>query len=283
MKAGLPSRTAIWVAFYRAAAQGNTPIRGFADPFAEQLLPPDYLRRVTRLRRRPDGFWMKFLQRSTRHVTLRSVAIDEEVRQALAVPDPPRQLVILGAGLDSRAWRMPELFAATVFEVDHPATQGYKRERIAGAKRKAREVRFVTVDFEKDSLEARLAEAGFDPKARSLWIWEGVVMYLEKPVVEANLTRIASLCAPGSRLLVYYQSKVRGTLVSLVVRRAGEPFRSAFTAPEMAAMLQRTGFTVRKDEDAGDWARRFLPAPQADGVKRVSRLATAEVGSVNNL
>ena len=88
------------------------------------------------------------------------------------------QVVILGAGLDGRAWRMPELRDVTVFEVDHPDSQREKAARAAALLRVAREVRFVPVDFTRDRLDEPLAAAGHDPARPTTWIWEGVVMYL---------------------------------------------------------------------------------------------------------
>lgn len=94
----------------------------------------------------------------------RTVAIDDAIR-ASAAP----QVVILGAGLDGRAWRMSELSDATVFEVDHPDSQREKRARAAQLAPIAREIRFVPVDFARDDLEAALAAGGHDPMQRLSW------------------------------------------------------------------------------------------------------------------
>ena len=129
----------------------------------------------------------------------RTVAIDEAVRAA-ASP----QVVILGAGLDGRAWRMPELRDVTVFEVDHPDSQREKRARAAALQRIAREVRFVPVDFTRDRLDDALAAAGHDPTRPTTWVWEGVVMYLERADIEATLAVIQRRSAPASRLVMMY-------------------------------------------------------------------------------
>src|SRR5207253_10743350 len=114
------------------------------------------------------------------------------------------QLVILGAGLDGRAWRLSSLSNARVFEVDHPDTQAYKRERLGALKPAAKQVDFVPVDFEADSLEASLLRAGHDAAAPTAWVWEGVVMYLTPEAVRSTLKAIAARSAPGSTLIVNY-------------------------------------------------------------------------------
>jgi methyltransferase (TIGR00027 family) len=98
-----------------------------------------------------------------------------------------RQLVILGAGLDARAYRLPELAGVSVFEVDHPATQVAKRQRLAEAGNGDARVVFVGVDFERDALEERLASAGHAPTVATAWIWEGVTPCLDRGAIEATL------------------------------------------------------------------------------------------------
>ena len=128
----------------------------------------------------------------------RTVAIDDAVR---AHPDP--QLVILGAGLDGRAWRMPELAGAAVFEVDQPASQQDKRDRAAGLP--GIPPAYVPVDFGRDRLGEALAAAGHRADRATTWIWEGVVPYLTRAEVAATVAAIAACSAPGSRLIVNFQ------------------------------------------------------------------------------
>src|SRR5262249_42880093 len=116
----------------RAAAHGATPVARFADPTALVLLPDDARERVRRFHSNvePSGVRERlervFLERRATMMVVRTVAIDDAVR-AVSAP----QFVILGAGLDGRAWRMPELRDAVVFEVDHPDSQRDKRMRAA--------------------------------------------------------------------------------------------------------------------------------------------------------
>lgn len=112
--------------------------------------------------------------------------------------------MILGAGLDGRAWRMAELEGGIVFEVDHPASQRDKRARCERVKPTAREVCFVPVDFARDDLAGALASAGHDPMRATTWIWEGVVMYLDRRDTEATLRVVQARSSLGSRLIIAY-------------------------------------------------------------------------------
>jgi len=249
MKAGRASVTAELVCMGRAVADAAPPFPGFADPTALRLLSERARERVARatgpkeplgLRERIDR---GYLTRQSQLVALRTRAIDETVRAAAA-----RQVVILGAGLDGRAWRMPELSAAVVFEVDHPDSQREKRARTRELRLAAREVRFLAVDFERDSLDAVLAQAGHEPLVPTTWIWEGVVMYLERAAIESTLRVVERRSALGSHLSLTYAAPTwLLKVVGAVVRYLGEPFRTAFTPAQARALLARHGFTVTAD------------------------------------
>ena len=250
MTPGRESQTAVLVAAARAAAHGRTAGVDFQDPTALALLPEEARRRVEDFR---AGVAPKdqrarmahaFLDRRAKMMVARTIAIDEAVRAA-ASP----QLVILGAGLDGRAWRMPELRDVTVFEVDHPDSQREKQARAAALQRIAREVRFVPIDFARDRLDDALAAAGHDPARPTTWVWEGVVMYLERSDIEATLAVIQRRSAPGSRLVVMYASpSPRALQIGLHVRWLGEPQRSLLKAEQLRALLARYGFAVARDE-----------------------------------
>jgi methyltransferase (TIGR00027 family) len=243
----------------RALAHGRTRVTRFSDPTALALLPDDERVKVEHLRAgiEPKTFGARMrvrrLQALERLMVARTVFIDDALRAAAAP-----QVVILGAGLDGRAWRMPELQEALVFEVDHPDTQREKRLRTqrASLTATAREVRFVPVDFTRDSLDAALASAGHDTTVPTTWIWEGVVMYLTLADVEASLRVIAARSAARSALAVAYHSPAMSLLfIGLLVRRLGEPLRSSFTAERMQALLAEHGFRVTRDDDIPSIAR----------------------------
>jgi methyltransferase (TIGR00027 family) len=254
MKAGQASRTAVLVCMGRALAHGRSSVARFSDPTALVLLPESVRVEVEHLREQtaePEDLRqrlrVRYLRTLARLMVARTVSIDDAIRAANA-----RQVVILGAGLDGRAWRMPELRDAIVFEIDHPDSQREKRARLEHAHLipRAGEVRFVPVDFTRDSLDAALAGAGHDPATPTTWIWEGVVMYLTPAEVDATLAVVAARSAPTSTLAVVYHSPAPILLVvRFFLRRLGEPLRSAFTAERMRAVLARQGFRVVRDDD----------------------------------
>jgi methyltransferase (TIGR00027 family) len=260
MKAGRESRTAISVCVGRAMAHGRTPVTRFSDPTALVLLPEHVRKRIERLRTdgmhltRRERLGRSVIDKQAKMVAARTVVIDDALRAA-GTP----QLVILGAGLDGRAWRLPELRDVTVFEVDHPDSQREKRMRAAALTKVAREVRFVPVDFERDSLEDALTAAGHDPSRPTTWLWEGVVMYLSRGDIEATLGVVQARSARASRLVVLYLGP------SLLIRAIGiagyffgEVLRSTFSEDQMRALLGRFGFDTTKDRDLDSITRDLL-------------------------
>ena len=261
MRAGQASRTAVMVCTGRAIAHARDADPRFSDPTALALLPDDARREVVRhleaaaprgMRARLVG---AFMEHQSRLTVARTIAIDDAVREASSA-----QLVILGAGLDGRAWRMSELADATVFEVDHPDSQRAKRERIGILRQSAREVRFVPVDFARDALDGALASAGHDPQRPTTWLWEGVVMYLTAAQIESTLDAVVRRSAPGSRVVVLYHApSLLLPLVGLLTRRMGEPLRSTHTEDQMRALLSRHGFDTVRDEDLAGIGARLSP------------------------
>jgi methyltransferase (TIGR00027 family) len=196
------------------------------------------------------------------HIELRTHAVDEAAHAAIDAG--ARQLVTLGAGLDARAWRMDGLSEVTVFEVDHPATQSYKRARVASLQSRAREVHFVPIDFERQSLDDVLAAAGHDPAVRTAWIWEGVTPYLGIEAVRSTASTVARRSASGSRLAVSYATPqvvqaplaiVRPALMGL--RLIGEPMVGRIATDAMHAELRAVGFSVLHDTAPSQWAATY--------------------------
>ena len=279
MKSGHESQTAVMVCAARAAAHGRTDVAAFTDPTALALLPKDARQRVERFRSGLPPRSLRervgnaILEKRSKMMVARTVAIDGAIRAAAS-----SQFVVLGAGLDGRAWRMPELAEVTVFEVDHPDSQREKRARAASLKQAARDVRFVPVDFTRDRLDDALASAGHDPVRQTTWVWEGVVMYLERADIEATLRVIEARSAPGSRLVVVYHSpSIIRQMGGFFLGWVGEPFRSAFTANEMDTLLAGFGFAVVQDDDLASIAT-GMSAEFADTARLLQdmRIATAE-------
>jgi methyltransferase (TIGR00027 family) len=262
MKPGNASRTAVYVCMARAAADGVLGVGRFSDPVAIRLLSDDARARVERFRAgvKPrnarEGFGQAVMSRRAGMMVARTVAIDDAVRAA-GCP----QVVILGAGLDGRAWRMDALRDATVFEVDHPDSQREKRERAAGLTRVAKDVRYVPVDFATDSLAAKLDASGHDPTKPTMWIWEGVVMYLTAEQIDATLEVVRRRSASSSHISVaYVRPALKVFALGWFFRRIGEPMLSRHTRAQMRALLARHGFEATRDEDCLDIGRGISPA-----------------------
>ena len=269
MKDEQPSRTANFVAFGRALADaGFSHIPEFHDPTARVFLNDRGKRGLAKVEEAAKGGKKSMRVESARVmadlIALRTATIDSAVREAVA--GGARQLVILGAGYDGRAWRLPELTGIKVFEVDHPATQGDKRTRVDQLPPPNGILSFVSIDFERDSLDTVLDRASHDPSMRTCWIWEGVVMYLTQDAMKATLAGIAGRSASGSTLIVNYHTIHRRWLARLIYRLIGEPQISAWTPDEMAADLRSAGFVVRDDTGMMDWNKRF-----AGGEAKVER------------
>ncbi|MDQ6633682.1 MAG: class I SAM-dependent methyltransferase [Gemmatimonadota bacterium] len=269
MNAERPSRTAHLVALGRAVADaGLSHVPDFHDPTARVFLSEKGKRSLAKTegaaRNGKRGIELEMARVMADLMALRTAAIDTAVRDAIA--NGATQLVILGAGYDGRAWRMPELAGAKVFEVDHPATQGDKRTRLAELPPSTGSVSFVSIDFQHESLDHALDWAGHDRSSPTCWIWEGVVMYLTRDVMRATLAGIAGRSAPGSTLIVNYHTVHRGLFARLMFRLIGEPQISAWTREEMGADLRSVGFDVCEDSGMADWNDRF-----AEGRAKVAR------------
>ena len=258
MRAGVPSGTSLSVSFARGLGVDRQPI----DPLAFELLPPG----LAQLAAAPlhlgavAGLYRAAVRATTfgliDHIVLRTQAIDAQLVSALEAGID--QLVILGAGLDARAWRLEALRGVTVFEVDHPATQRYKRKRMS-RKRPPTDIRYVSVDFEKERFHNALEAAGFRSCAPCVWIWEGVAMYLPLPAVYGMLEQLTSLSAPGSELAMTY--RVPGLLpygslgraaIPAVFAAAGEPLKATLEPDQLASALA-PDWEVAFDEDSHGW------------------------------
>jgi methyltransferase (TIGR00027 family) len=273
------SRTALMVAYMRAVADvGASHVRDFRDPTARVFLNERWLQRLRKIeaevRDSRDSMTLGFARVSADMMALRTSTIDAAVRSAVA--RGTIQIVVLGAGLDGRAWRMPELKGARVFEVDHPATRAYKRRHVTALPPSIADVTFVPIDFEHQSLDAALARAGHDATRPTCWIWEGVVMYLTPDVVRSTLASISKRSAAGSTLIVNYHTTMRGGFVRLLLRALGEPVRSKWSPEEMAEALRVAGFSVVEDSGVPDWAKRFATGKVDMRAGRVMRIVVAQ-------
>jgi methyltransferase (TIGR00027 family) len=200
------------------------------------------------------------------------------------------QIVLLGAGYDARAMRFADrLRGATVFEVDHPATQGHKRavvgspaprvtRSVGAAVSAAPSVKYLAWHFEDhpmSELPAALAGIGHDAKAPTLTIWEGVTMYLTPDAIDASVRAVRALSASGSELALTYFTRdlidrpdVVRKLMAAVVKTSGEPFRFGWDPAELPSWFAARGFALERDVSIADEAARMLPRAWARGVGR---------------
>jgi len=196
-----------------------------------------------------------------------------EDQLARAIDRGVRQYVVLGAGLDTYAYRSrPPI---RVFELDHPATQAWKRARLEQSGIEIpHSMTFVPVDFERQGLEEQLQASGFQMHQPAFFSWLGVIMYLTPDAVTNTFRFIASRPA-GSGVAFDYTlarpamgplMRAGQKLIAMAVARLGEPFRSAFVPADLARLLRELGFRELEDLSPADIDRRYF-ASRDDGLK----------------
>ena len=199
------------------------------------------------------------------------------------------QVVLLGAGFDCRAARFArELSGATVFEVDHPATQAEKRRVLESAGARAGRVEYLDWDFEERpmaELGSALAGRGHDATRPTLTIWEGVTMYLSEAAVDASVAAVRDLSAPGSELALTYFDRARverpsgwGRTAARVVGWVGEPFRFGWDPRELPGWLEPRGFALLWDRSGEELARGLLAPRYRVLAEESGRIALARRG-----
>jgi len=270
------------VAMRRAAHQIFDNPKVFDDPIALPILGPGA---EERLRSEP-----RFLNRFGRAVRASMAARSRyaEDQLARAIERGTRQYVILGAGLDTFAYRNPHPQPdLRVFEVDYPATQEWKRERLATAGIAIpASVTFAPVNFEHQTLADGLRQAGFDAAKPAFFSWLGVTMYLERETAMGTFRFIAS-CGRGSGVTFDYivpreTLNWTGQLILRAMERrvakAGEPFRTYFAPEELRDELGRMGFRAIEDLGGAEMNERYFKN-RADGLRVpgvIGRFMTAE-------
>ena len=271
MKRGEPSRTALSAAAHRAAHQIADRPLVFEDPLAVKVLGPNWS---------PEA---DFLGRRPMRAQLVARARLAEDALAAAYAKGLRQHVVLGAGLDTFAWRNPHA-GLRVFEVDHPDTQAWKREHWAGVG-VPDGLAFAPVDFEQSSLIAGLIGARLDPAKPVFVAWLGVTPYLTPEAVWATLAALTSL--PGGVEVVFdygppsssYPQAIRAAYErrAAIVASLGEPWLSAFEPADLAKQLTALGYGEIEDLGPGEINARYFDG-RADGLRvlagRIARART---------
>jgi methyltransferase (TIGR00027 family) len=264
------SKTALRVALRRAAhqVQDERPLV-FDDPLAVRILGPGYAEEI---RRTPDAAKRPF-SAGLRAFMVARARLAEDTLAAGVRELGVRQYLVLGAGLDTFACRNPYA-AVRVFEVDHPATQAWKLEMLKAAGIVPPETAtFVAVDFEQDSLRAKLAAAGFDERGPTVTAWLGVVPYLTTEAFRATMRLLARL--PKGSAVVFDYSQPREVLsereqlmldsMAARVAQAGEPFQLFFTPEQLAEELDWLEMRVVEDLGSAEITARFF-AGRNDGL-----------------
>ena len=288
------SRTAEVVTLWRGIESARPArTRLFEDPLAPVFVGRRF-RWALRVARLPgvgalvpwslvDGHWPG--PRGT--VAVRTRYIDDRLADALR--RGVEQVVILGAGFDSRAYRLPSLAQVRVFEVDHPATQGEKRRRLARRLGTLPpHVTFVPVDFTTATLEAALPRAGYRADARTFFILEGVTHYLPAEAVDVLFRFVARHAVPGSQMVLTYIHRgaldrstrfARAGQTLATVRGLGEPYTFGFDPAELPAYTSARGLRLIEDVGPDTYRARYLTplGRESQSLTEFQRAALVEV------
>ncbi len=266
-----PSRTAAGVAWLRAAHQiVDDPPRILDDPIAPRLLGGAGQRAL--VERRAELFEPGVLALRS-HVLLRSRYSED--RLAAAASRGVDQFVILGAGLDTFAYRQPGWAAGMrIFEVDQPSSQAVKRDRLARAGIEVpSNVTYAAVDFESEDLMTGLVRCGVDPTRQVFISWLGVSMYLTGAAVAAVFRTIAAFPAATELVFTFAQPRRPGPSLADRAAAVGEPWLSYFGPDELRDALTDAGFTA-VDFLGGAAAARYF-AGRTDSLAAPRRVSIA--------
>ena len=225
-----------------------------------------------------DGHWSG--SRGT--VVARTLYIDDTLAHALQAG--VEQVVIFGAGFDSRAYRLPGAERTRVFELDQPATQAEKTRTVARRLGTLpSHVTFVPIDFDTQTLDGAMPSAGFRSSAHTFFICEGVTHYLTASAVDATFRWVARNATAGSRMVfTYIHRRILGGATAFpgadatlaTVRRGGEPYTFGFDPAELPGYLKERGLALVEDVGANTYRERYL-APRGRGREPLSEFQRA--------
>ncbi len=273
------------VAMHRAAHQlFDSPPRVLEDPVALSIIGEEA---VKKLQSDPDQRDGRIPRAMRAFMVARSRVAEDELMKAIA--RGTSQYVVLGAGLDTFAYRRPAAAAhVRIFEVDHPSTQAWKRAQLAAASIDVPSaVTFAPVDFERQTLAEGLAEAGFDRTSPAFFSWLGVTIYLTEDAITSTFTFIASTARGGGLVFDYAMPRgsvgVRGRLafdaLASRVAAVGEPFQTFFDPDTLHARLTALGFRSIVDRGSDEMNARYF-ADRPDGLRLIGflgRVLSADV------
>ena len=257
MKSDEPSRMALMVGGQRAAHQLLDHGAILDDAYAVRILGEYKDSILQALNRHPMASIGRLLTAARSRIA--------EDALSKAVERGVRQVVILGAGLDTFALRNPHADRISIFEVDHPATQAWKRQRLAESELAPPPwLTFVPVDFERDDLQQKLSSAGFQRTSAAFFTWLGVVPYLTRVAIDDTLGYIASI--PNSEVVFDYSEppeNLSEDVKAIVAARTAhlekinEQWVSRFDPPDVATILRAHGFNDMEDTSFQQVVSRF--------------------------
>jgi len=264
-----PSQTAEVVCLFRAMERHRAADERIVDdPYAEHFLGTATRAALTafRMTGRLGLFAQEHAPGVSTFVVARHRFIDDALTRALA--SGVEQLVLLGAGYDSRAYRFAEeIGARPVFELDFPSTSAAKRRISVEHADRFPDIALkrVPIDFLSERIDERLVSAGFKIGARSLFVWEGVSMYLTRAAVKETLNMLRAVAAPGSELAVDFWFLLDSPDVVSTLHRTGpnlaqwmgEPITLSMHPEDVGSFLEREGFELVEVADAGELERRY--------------------------
>ena len=281
MQQGQASVTALGAAGHRAAHQVLELGFVFADPLALPILGSDAESAIALAKERPERRPLRLF------IAMRSRFAEDSAR--CAIDKGVRQILVLGAGLDTFGYRLERTQDMRVFELDHPATQAEKRRRLNEAQiAEPQHVSYVAHDFESGSMTAALKAAGLDPDKGAFVLWLGVTPYLTEEAVFATLGELASW--PGGTEVVFDYTNPPEAVdepnarnfhreMAERVAASGEPFRCYLDSAALHARARGLGFSDIEDLDRAALVARYLPdlpvAPRPGSGGHVVRMATS--------
>ncbi|RFM26505.1 class I SAM-dependent methyltransferase [Deminuibacter soli] len=274
MKQHTASKTARYMALFRAM-ETRRPAgeRLFSDPYAARFLP-GILRLAAKLFARPGmrtlltRYIVKRIPGAMSSAQARTRYIDDLLLQTLP---HSRQLIILGAGFDTRALRLPALQQLPVIEIDHPATAARKQQALQHMPAPAH-IRYLHTDFNNESLQQLLHRQHVNLSLPGTVIWEGVTNYLTRPAIDAVFSTFAAL-PPGSAIIfTYVHAQVLQQPASFYgaprllrdLQQIGEQWLTGFHPHQLATYLQQFGLQLTANSSADDYRNRYIPSRRED-------------------
>jgi len=248
MKQNQSSQSALGIAFFRAIESQKPETRRICyDPYARTFLPTVSYFLIKLIV--DSGLYERMGPGAVGFIVVRERYIDDYLKAGLA--EGLDQVVLLGAGFDTRAYRIPGIEQTRVFEIDYPATQETKRK---GLKKVIDPlpgyVTFLPVDFNTQSLGEQLQNSGYNEQAKTLFIWQGVTYFLEAKGVDSTLDFIANHAGPGSSVIFDYMyseifqdpNNSYGKTLKRVAKMSGEEYMFGIDRGQEEAFLTRRGF-----------------------------------------